>query len=139
VVKVKLASSSTASNILMIVSTAGVTLTSGQCFAGLYSGAGVLLSATADQSVAWQSTGVKTMALSATQAVVAGTYYVAFYANGTTLPAFRIGTGSSLPGSVNLSTANARFALVNASLTTSLPGSLAAFTGTTFSWWVGLS
>jgi hypothetical protein len=49
---------------LLFLDTAGSALTSGQqCFAALYSSSGTLLSVTADQSTAWVSTGLRTMAL----------------------------------------------------------------------------
>lgn len=78
----------TITNVIMYVAVAGATLTSGQNFAGLFNSSGTLLSATADQSTNWQSTGLKTMALSSSQAVAAGMYYVGFFQNGTTLPKF---------------------------------------------------
>lgn len=65
---------------------AGSGLTSGQNFAGLYDSSGNLLSATADQTTNWASTGIKAMALTAPQSVTPGLYYVALLANGTTKP-----------------------------------------------------
>lgn len=53
----------TVSNITVYVSTAGVGLTSGQCFAVIYGSDGTRLAYTADQSGVWNSTGLKTMAL----------------------------------------------------------------------------
>lgn len=66
---------------------AGSGLTAGSNFAGLYNSAGTLLSATADQTTAWGTTGVKVMPLATPQAVTPGYYYVALLANGTTKPA----------------------------------------------------
>lgn len=78
----------TITNVITHVAVAGATLTSGQCFAGLFNSSGTLLSATADQSTAWQSVGLKTMALTSAQSVAAGLYYVGIFGNGTTLPQF---------------------------------------------------
>lgn len=76
----------TATNIVVFVTSAGATLTSGQNLAGIYSSTGTLLRATADQSAVWTSTGLKTMALTTTIALVPGTYYVAILSVGTTPP-----------------------------------------------------
>jgi hypothetical protein len=75
-------------NIIMDVQTAGAGLTAGQCVAGLFDKTGKLLSATADQATNWQSTGLKTMALSSPQPVMPGIYYAAHLWNGTTGPKF---------------------------------------------------
>jgi hypothetical protein len=81
-------SGATITNVVLDVNTVGSSLTSGQCFAGLFNSSGALLSATADQSTAWASTGLKTMALTTPQTVTPGLYYVGFFANGTTMPKF---------------------------------------------------
>lgn len=78
----------TISNIVMSVGTAGTTLTAGQNFAGLYDASGNRVALTADQTTAWGTTGVKTMALTAPYAASAGYYYVAIVVNGTSSPLF---------------------------------------------------
>ncbi|HEY5667692.1 MAG TPA: glycosyl hydrolase family 28-related protein [Candidatus Saccharimonadales bacterium] len=138
VVKVPVSQATTISNIVLYVTTAGSGLTTGQCFAGLYNSAGTLLSSTADQSTAWQSTGSKAMALAVPQAVSADFVYVCFYATGTTMPTFARSTGNAIDN-VNLSASQSRFASANTGLTTQLPGTLGALTASALSWWVGLS
>jgi hypothetical protein len=82
-------------NIVAQVNTAGATLTSGQCLAGIYDMDGNLRAKTADQSTAWTTTGLKTMALTAQGSYTLtlpggpGTHYwIAILANGTTKPIF---------------------------------------------------
>jgi hypothetical protein len=81
----------TVTNILWWVQAAGATLSN--CYAGLYSNSGTLIAKTADQSTPWQSTGLKTMALTAEAGQsldLAGGpdtfYYLANLWNGTTQP-----------------------------------------------------
>jgi hypothetical protein len=81
----------TVTNIVMRMQAAGATLSN--CFAGLYSVSGTLIAKTADQSTPWQSTGIKTMALTAESGqsldIDGGPgiyYYLAFLWNGTTMP-----------------------------------------------------
>lgn len=78
----------TITNIVTLCTAAGSVLTSGQCFAALYTAAGALVAQTVDQAAAWASNGVKTMALSSAQPVAAGDYYVGMWHNGTTGPTF---------------------------------------------------
>lgn len=86
------------------VNAAGVTLTAGQNFMGLYDQAGNRIGVTADQTVSWGSIGYKQPAL-VTPATIpsAGFYYVAFLSNGAT-PAglVRNGNITSSTTSVNL-------------------------------------
>lgn len=125
-IKIVLRRAATISNLYAQVNTAGGTLTSGQNFAGLYSASGTLLSATADQTTAWGSTGMKTMALTTPQTVLPGYYYVALLSNGTTGPAFARGNGlSGAANAINLGLAasTARFA-TGPTAQTSLPSSI---------------
>ncbi|HEY8999167.1 MAG TPA: glycosyl hydrolase family 28-related protein [Candidatus Saccharimonadales bacterium] len=128
----------TATNVLLWVAVAGSGLTSGQNFAALYSGSGTLLAKTSDQSANWQNTGLQTMPLTAAQALNPGSYYVAFWVNGTTLPAFRAGIGSA---SVNAGlTGNAaRFASANTGVTTTAPATLGTVSADGHSWWAAFS
>lgn len=78
-------------NIIMHISTAGATLTSGQNLVGIYSSAGTLLASTGDQSAVWTSTGTKTMALTGGPVSIAsgvGWVWVGALPKGTTSPAF---------------------------------------------------
>lgn len=64
------------STVYAAVTTLGATIAN--CFAGLYSEAGVRLGVTADQAVPWTSTGLKAMALTAPVDVEADWLYAAF-------------------------------------------------------------
>lgn len=128
-------------NILMYVTTAGSGLTSGQCFAGLWTAAGVKVDVTADQSAAWASSGVKTMALAGgPYTPTIADYYIGFWAVGTTPPAFLRGLQSVV---VNVGSAapNFRFCTANASLTNaaSAPSTLGTQTAFGAAIWVALS
>lgn len=131
-------------NINLHVTVAGSTLTANQCLAALFTDAGTLLSATGNQATAWQSTGMKTMVLSAAQAVTPGQFYrIGFYANGTTLPTFARGAAVGAVGSdlinYGLSAPGLRFSTANTGLTTAMPGTLGAQTAAPVAWWAGLS
>jgi hypothetical protein len=97
VIKLTALTSDPITNLLVYVNTAGSTLTSGQCFAAVYDAAGDQLGITATQHTAWESTGIKTMALvSPTTTRIPGeTLYVALLANGTTGPALRATSSGS--------------------------------------------
>jgi hypothetical protein len=99
----------TITNVIFAINTAGATLTSGQNFAGLFDFSGNLLSATADQSTAWQSAGVKVMALTVAQSVAAGLYYVGWFSTGTTLPKlFYDASANGSVGAANLISSHPR-------------------------------
>jgi hypothetical protein len=123
--KVKIVDRSTlVTNVLVGVGTAGSGLTSNQNFVGLYNSSGTLLSGSADQTTAFGSTGLKTIALSSAQTLAVGSYYVAILTNGTTPPQFI--RGHSFSASVlnaNLSTATSRF-LTSGTTQTALPSSV---------------
>jgi hypothetical protein len=141
-VRVKL-TSSIATNILIHLTVAGGTLTAGQCFAALYNSAGSLFGAgavTADQAANWQSGGLKVMPLNVAQTVPVGYAYVAFFANGVTLPTLSRGVNSSSAIlNAGLSAPNFRYASADSGLTTTMPNSFGAQTGTATAWWVGVS
>lgn len=103
-IKVRLPMPATITNIVSFITTAGAGLSAGQNLAGLYNASGTLLSATADQSTAWATTGAKVAPLVTQQvAAPAGVYYVAWLANGTTTPTFVRG---SIHGVVNVNTSS---------------------------------
>lgn len=140
VVKLKLDTAALVSNIVMCVVSQGVTLTSGQNLAALYSSAGALLGQTATQHTAWQSTGLKTMALSAPVTVPAGYVYAGFFTNGSTLPNFARGNQTTAAGgNAGLSAPNLRSATCDTGLTTTLPSTLGTQTANAVTWWMALS
>lgn len=139
-IKLKLDVSALVTNIVMALTSAGATLTSGQNFAMLYSSAGVLLGQTATQHTAWQSTGLKTMALTTPVTVAAGYVYAGFYTNGSTLPTFCRGNQSSAPGgNAGLAAPSLRSATADTGLTTAPPDPFGAQTANAVAWWMALS
>lgn len=130
-------------NVCLHVTTAGTSLTANNNIAALYTAAGALVGVTADQSVAWTSSGYKQMALTGGPfARTAGDYYVAWWLNGSgTDPSFaRSGNAASVNN--GLSAPNLRFAttadvgLTNAA---SAPSTLGAQTAASIGWWAALS
>jgi hypothetical protein len=143
VMKVSAQSGGSVSNIVLtITSSAGVSLTAGQNFAALYDSTGARVGVTADQSSAWTSNGLKTMALVGGPFTLrAGSdYYVALLSNGTTTASFmRSGTNLTAP---NANQANALQRFSTNGTGTSLPSSLtlSSNTGTgAATFWVALS
>lgn len=140
--KIRLPVGASVTNVILSVITAGGTLTAGQCFAALYTGAGVRVGVTADQAVAWASAGVKAMALaSGPFACAAGDYYVAAWFNGTTGPALMRSSGQG-SGFINngFATPNFLWATADTGLTTTAPANLATpQTGTGSAYWCALS
>lgn len=140
VVKMKLDSAALVTNIVMALTNAGVTLTSGQNFAVLYSSAGALIGQTATQHTAWQSAGLKTMALVTPVVVPAGYCYAGFWTVGSTLPTFCRGNQSSAPGgNAGLAAPNLRSATCDTGLTTTAPSTLGTQTANATTWWIALS
>jgi hypothetical protein len=126
-------------NIIAQVTTAGATLTAGQCFAGIYDDTGARVGVTADQSTPWVSTGVKVMALTAPVNLQGGRYYyVAFVSNGTTQPTFL--RGANVAAITAGQAAPFRFGTVLTGQT-SLPATItpSAVAAATHATWVGLS
>lgn len=129
----------TVTNLHIFVTVAIGTPTSGQNFAALYSSSKQLLSATADQSTAWGSTGMQTMALTAAQSVPAGNFYVAIWSNAGTRPTLRAGaTGTASVNGIT-SAANSPWATADTSITTTGPSTLGSFTALSNAIWVGVS
>jgi hypothetical protein len=127
-------------NIVLQVFTAGATLTANQNGAALYNSAGTLLSNTAmTQSVGWVTTGTKVMALGTPQDCLPGYYDVAFFANGTTRPAF-LRTGADGLANLGLTTTALRIATADTARTTTFPATLATKVITNaVAWWAGVS
>jgi hypothetical protein len=125
-------------NIVIYLSAAGGTLTTGQCFAALYQG-GSKLGVTADQASAWGSTGLKTMAISGgAVAAAAGDVYVGLWFNGTTGPASLRGL---ILNAVNLGLAASasRFGTADTGLTTTAPSTMATVAALNTAYWAALS
>lgn len=102
-VEVVITEPTTLNSAVAVVFTAGSGLTSAQNFAALYNAAGTRIAVTADQTTAWGTAGVKTMAFTAPVAVAAGRYYVALLSNGTTPPAFLRGlSAGAIPQALNI-------------------------------------
>jgi hypothetical protein len=148
----------TVANIEMYLKTVGVTLTSNQNFAGLYSSSGTLIAKTADQSANWVAgsapagVGLKTMALTAesgqslTLTGGPGAFvYGAVLTNGSTQPTFSalVATSTDNNAMANLhldSTSGFRGAFKTTGTQTSLPAPLGTLTST--GWgvlWFGLT
>lgn len=143
-IRIRRVPAGTVSNIVVYVGAAGSTLTSGQCFAALFTAGGTNVGITGDQATAWGSTGLKTMALASPYANPAqADLYAGLWFNGTTGPnlmrggqganAAQANAGLSAP---NLVTASANTGLTNAA---SVPATFGGQTGYVFHWWVALS
>lgn len=128
-------------NIVVFVSTGGTSLTAGQCFASLFTAAGVLLGTTADQATAWGSAGIKTMALSGGAITHGGgDLYAGMWFNGTTGPAmYRGANGSGTLNNVGLSAPNMETATANTGLTTTPPNPFGTQSTGALHYWVALS
>jgi hypothetical protein len=132
----------TITTISVNVITAGASLTSGQCFAGIYNSSGTRLAVTADQSAVWNTADIYQMSLTSSTAITAGqTYYVALLAVGTTPPKFAQGPSSAKAANVGLTGASLRFA-TNGTSQTSLPSTRTMSSNTATSavtFWCALS
>lgn len=122
--KVILRRVTTVTNIVISITDKGAGLVGEKNFAGLYDSSGTLLSATADQTISWESSGLLAMALTAAQPSLApGSYYVALLSNGTSPPALAAASGvNAALLNAGLTPSTARFATNGAA--PSLPASL---------------
>jgi hypothetical protein len=130
----------TISNITLIINSAGATLTSGSCYAGVYNSSGTLIGQTADQSSNWTSLGSKVMGLTTPVSVTGGDDYfvwVALCAAGTTLPGFIGPPTGTIYLNTNTTAATAFGGFVAAGMPSSFTPSNIT-TSTTFRW-AGLS
>jgi hypothetical protein len=128
-------------NVHLHITTPGGTLTAGQNFAALYSAAGARLSVSADQSTFWQSGGAQNMPLAVAQATTFGAYYyVGLFSNGTTQPTFtRALNSSSAITNFGLSAPNFDHCTADTGLTTTMPATFGAQTGTLTAYWAATS
>lgn len=127
-------------NIVTYLSAAGSSLTSGQCFASLFrADTGALLGTTADQTTAWGTTGLKTMAISGGPvAAPAGDLIVGMWFNGTTGPAPFRTNGVALINA-GLAAAASRWGTADTSRTTTAPSTLATIAAANTAYWAALS
>lgn len=123
-------------NVILYMAGAGSSLTANQCGAALYQN-NALLSATAmTQSTTWNSTGLKTMALTTPQTVTPGVADVAFFYNGTTGPAplkANAATVGNLGGAIRSVTTS------DTGKTTTFPSTLGTKTGNASLYWAAIS
>ncbi len=138
----------TVANFELGISVAGATLTASQNFAGIYNASGALIAKTADQATAWQSTGMKTAALTAeagqslTLPGGPGVWiYGAILSNGTTQPSPMMPPTQSIAAALNhklAATDGWRGAFGGGALT-ALPSTLPALTAHQYLFFMGLS
>jgi len=139
--KIRLHAGGAVTNLVFQVATAGTVLTSGQCFVGVYDSTGALLGTSVDQSTAFASAGVKTVALvTPTAALLPGAdVYFALLWNGTTGPQLRGFTTTSIANIGIAAVADSRFASAGTGLTTALPGTCPTKTAINTACFVGVS
>ncbi len=123
-VGVKVRATVSVTNVNIVVSTAGATLTAGQNLVGIYDSSGNLVAQSASQEANWTTTGHKQIPLTGgPYTLAAGTYYVAILSNGTT--PISIPRETSLASNIinlGLTVANARVASLAGQ--TSLPSTI---------------
>lgn len=127
VIKLWVPVAGTIANLYLQVQTAGVTLTANQCLASWYDSTKTLVATSADQSGTWNSGGLKTMPVTANP-VTPGFIYFAWFYNGTTPPRFLANTSGTSAVNVGLAAAASRYATADTGRTTTMPGTLGAFT-----------
>lgn len=139
--KLPIRAAASVTNILVNIQAVGVTLTTGQNFAALYSSAGALLGVSADQTVPWVSIGLKTMAIvGGPVAVPAGFVYAALWSVGSTIPSFfRCNNSGGGPMNAGLAAPNLRFATADTGLTTTAPANFGAQSSSGTVPWFALS
>lgn len=123
--KVWVRDAATVANLSIVVTTAGVGLTTGQNFAAIYDASGNQVAITADQTTAWGTTGAKTMALTSSLSASSAGYYVALLSNGaTTAPSIAVhSNGAAAALNFGLSTGSSR-ALVTGAGNTAMPSTI---------------
>jgi hypothetical protein len=136
--RIHLLKDSTVTNLVLVVSAGGSALTTGQCFAVLYSTAGAVLGVTASQSAGWATAGSKSMALAGGPvALTAGYYDVAWWSVGTTSPQM-LKSPNTVSINLSLASADLRFWTANTGLTSTAPVRTAKAASTS-AFWAGVS
>lgn len=138
----------TITNLVIALGAAGSTLTASECWAGVYDNNGNEIGVAVQQASAWQSAGLKSMAL--VGGPFTGTWptvWAAVVSNGSTNPELCRGSGAGIGTPIvnlNATGAAAPFS-VNGTLQTTLPTGAGAITYSSnnaasgFSFWAGLS
>ncbi len=122
--------------IVLACMTAGAGLTAGACKAALYTSAGVLVGASADQSAAWSSIGAKFVDLiGGPYQLPAGDYLATWWANGTTPPQWLRMAGNGWVGNINRPVN--RYGIAAGPYTTTAPPTLPA-ANQAMAYWAGL-
>jgi len=114
----------TITNLHIWLTAAGATLTASQCLGALYQN-NTLLGTTVNQATAWLTTGLQTMALTATAKVSTGYIDVGWWYNGTTAPTLL--RGSAIAASAGTASFPRHFS-ANTLKTTTAPSPLGAKT-----------
>lgn len=154
VAKIHIPYDMTVTNLHLNLGTAGAGLTSGQCHIGLFTSARALLSE-ATTGFVWSNpvgpvvaldvlwagptTGMLEMPLTTPQVVTAGFYYIGFYFNGTTGPAFFSAVSTKNGLANGRLTTNYMHASADTGRTTTMPNPLATLNLTTVAYWVAVS
>lgn len=126
---------------MAVASSAGIALTSGQNFLGLYNSTGALVRSTADLTATLSASGEQGYNLASAASVTPGFYWVGLLLNGTTMPTFVRASGAVQGlGNGPSATATKRFAQYGTGLT-ALPSALtlANLTNPVLTFWVGVS
>lgn len=141
VVRLKVTNATLISNLYINLTAGGITLVSGRNQIGFYSDDGALLGQAADQTSAWSSSGMKTMALITPVEVTPWTWYkVAWFNNGLTAPAMSRGQNTSATVlNAGMSGGNLRYSTAQSGLTTALPSNIGTMTPADIAWWVAVS
>jgi hypothetical protein len=131
----------TITNVLLHIGVIDAALVSGRNFAALYQN-GNRLGATTDQTTAWGTTGIKTMALAGGPVSVnAGLAYVGWFANnGSATTTLQFGRALSPSGVTAVyNSPLTRYAYANSGLTTATPATLSGFTAVNSAFWAAVS
>jgi hypothetical protein len=130
----------TLTGLVIMVTTAGSTLTSGQCFGAAFNASTkALIDQTTDQATAWASTGVKLMPFAAGPVSwPGGDIDGGVWFQGTTGPTLaRAGINPAF-NNANLSAPNFEVWIANTGLTTAAPGTLGTQSSASNSMWIAV-
>jgi len=130
-----------ATGVVVIVQTAGATLTASQNWAAVYREAGTLIGQTTDATTAFGSTGFKQLPFSTPLVIPPGQkLYIVVNSVGTTPVSLARAAATGATGGVNaaLSAANSRFFTANTSQTTTAPSTIATPAASTLAIFAGL-
>lgn len=140
-IKVKVAASGTANNVVIYNNVAGTNFTASSSFAGLYDMGGNLLASSADLATTLNSVGLKTIPFTSGTAVNAGTFYYVWLVVNFTGTSPQLARGGNHAGyHAGLSAGTYRFATLGSSIT-SPPATvtLASSSPMSISYWAAIS